>query len=107
MIFDNSKKSRQLIICELADLRQLLAEAAVFSPDKEGKAQSEASMAEALKLNPPMDKRSLASLLGVSLPTVNKLIKSGQISAFNVGRSIRIKFVEVQRYIDEQLTPKA
>ena len=41
--------------------------------------------------------------LGVSLSTVRRLIASGDLRAFNIGRQVRILESEVDRYVARQV----
>lgn len=46
---------------------------------------------------PPFTRKEAAIHLGVSLPTLDTLIKTGQIKSFNIGRSVRITWDELNR----------
>jgi excisionase family DNA binding protein len=49
----------------------------------------------------PATRQHAASYLGVSLPTLDKLINSGQLKAFNIGRQVRIKWTDIQAYVNK------
>ena len=50
----------------------------------------------------PASRQHAASYLGVSLPTLDKLINSGQLKAFNIGRQVRIKWDDIQEYLNKK-----
>ena len=47
-------------------------------------------------------KQSLANYFGVSLSTIHRLIRTGEIKTFHVGRSVRITDEEVKKFIISQ-----
>ncbi|RKR83310.1 excisionase family DNA binding protein [Mucilaginibacter gracilis] len=49
---------------------------------------------------PPATRGHAASYLGISLPTLDNLIKSGQIKSFNIGRQVRIKWADLEAYVN-------
>lgn len=49
---------------------------------------------------PPATKREVAAHLGISMPTLDALIKSGQIPAFNIGRGIRFRWDDIEEYVN-------
>jgi excisionase family DNA binding protein len=51
---------------------------------------------------PPATRQLAADHLGVSLPTLDKLINSRQLKAFNIGRQVRIKWDEIQEYVNKK-----
>ena len=50
-----------------------------------------------------LNKRDAAERLGVSHRTVTRLIESGQIKAFRVGAQVRIRGVDLDRFISDRL----
>lgn len=50
----------------------------------------------------PATRRDAAEYLGISLPTLDQLIKSNQLPVFNVGRQVRIKWSDLEDYINKK-----
>ena len=48
--------------------------------------------------------REVARILGVCVRTVRREIDRGRLIGFRVGRSVRIRVSELQRYIEQQTT---
>ncbi len=46
--------------------------------------------------------REAAEQLGVSLRTVYRLIDGGELAAYQIGRNIRVKEVDLERYLDSR-----
>lgn len=47
----------------------------------------------------PLDKRTLAYYLGISISTLEKLMKSGDIKYFNIGNQPRFTWKTIDAYI--------
>lgn len=56
-----------------------------------------------LRMELILNKRDAAERLGVSHRTVTRLIESGQIKAFRVGAQVRIRGVDLDRFISDRL----
>ena len=52
-----------------------------------------------------MKRRQLATALDVSLSTVVKLVRERQIPIIRIGKAIRIRRSEVERYLKNQTVP--
>lgn len=50
------------------------------------------------KLQAPASRIEAARHLGISLPTLDTLIRTKQIKSFNIGRQVRIDWDELERY---------
>lgn len=48
----------------------------------------------------PATRQQAAKFLNVSLPTLDKLIRSNQLTSFNIGRQIRIKWADLEAYVN-------
>lgn len=49
----------------------------------------------------PATRKEAAEFLGLSLPTLDTLIRTEQINAFRIGRKVRINWEELERYVKE------
>lgn len=47
-----------------------------------------------------MTKADLVEKLRISLPTINRLIRSGRLPSVNIGRSVRFRREDVEQFID-------
>jgi len=60
-----------------------------------------------VKINPPQQftvkspatRVEACDYLNISLPTLSKLLKEGKIPCFNIGRSIRINWTDLEAFI--------
>lgn len=50
----------------------------------------------------PATKKEAADHLGISLPTLDQLIKTKQLKSFNIGRSVRFRWVDIEAYLDKK-----
>jgi len=51
---------------------------------------------------PPATRQLAADHLGVSLPTLDKLVNSGQLISFNIGRQVRIRWPDIEAYVNKK-----
>lgn len=56
--------------------------------------------------DPFLSKESVARALDQSTEQVRKLIDSGRLKAFKLGRSVRVRQSELDRFVLENATPK-
>ncbi len=54
------------------------------------------------EIKPPATRAEAAKFLNISLPTLDVLVKTEQIRAFNIGRSVRITWAELERYVADR-----
>lgn len=50
----------------------------------------------------PASIKEACEFLGISHPTLNVLIKTGQLKSFNIGRHVRINWHELERFVNEK-----
>lgn len=50
----------------------------------------------------PATRQEACKFLNISLPTLDKLISSGQILTFNIGRQVRIRWADIEAYVNKQ-----
>jgi excisionase family DNA binding protein len=62
------------------------------------------SIKSSINLNnePPVSRQAAADHLGISKPTLDNLIKTGQLPAFNIGRQVRIKWSDIEAYVNKK-----
>lgn len=53
------------------------------------------------KENTLLTRKQTATLLGISLPTLNEWTKSGEVTAYRIGASVRYKKAEVEQSLSE------
>jgi excisionase family DNA binding protein len=58
-----------------------------------------------LETGPLLDRQAVADLLGVSKHTVWRLVRSGELPAFRVGRQIRVAQVDLENYLKQLPQP--
>jgi excisionase family DNA binding protein len=51
--------------------------------------------------NPLMRRRVAAALMGVSVSTVDRLVRAGELPAMRVGGSVRFALCDLEAYIQE------
>lgn len=51
---------------------------------------------------PPARRQEAAKFLGLSLPTLDTLIKTGQIKSFSIGRQVRIDWKEIEAFLNKK-----
>jgi excisionase family DNA binding protein len=51
---------------------------------------------------PPATKKEAANYLGVSMPTLDALMRSGELKFFNIGRSVRLRWADIDAYINQK-----
>jgi excisionase family DNA binding protein len=51
---------------------------------------------------PPANRTTAAAYLGISLPTLDILFKTGQIPRFNIGRQVRVKWEDLEAYVNKK-----
>jgi len=51
---------------------------------------------------PPLTKKEACKFLGVSIPVLDNLIKTNQLKAFNIGKSVRIKQSDMDLFIQNK-----
>jgi len=81
----------EIIVITKEELRELIKEAvkeAIVSNKSESKPSS------------PATRREASHFLGVSLPTLDILLKTNQIKSFNIGRQVRINWSDLDNYIN-------
>jgi excisionase family DNA binding protein len=50
----------------------------------------------------PATRQEACKFLSISLPTLDKLIASGQILTFNIGRQVRIRWADIEAYVNKK-----
>lgn len=75
---------------------QSLVKQAVYEALSE---QKQTSDPEPTKLRAPATRNEAAKFLSLSLPTLDSLIRTEQLKAFNVGRQVRIDWNELEAFI--------
>lgn len=50
----------------------------------------------------PATRKETAEYLGLSAQSVDTLVKSGQLKSFNIGRSVRFRWADIEAYINAQ-----
>ncbi|WP_295652551.1 excisionase family DNA-binding protein [uncultured Mucilaginibacter sp.] len=50
----------------------------------------------------PATREEAAAFLNLSLPTFDKLLTSSQINYFRIGRQVRIKWDDIQTYVNKK-----
>lgn len=53
-------------------------------------------------VRPPATRKEAADFLGLSLPTLDTLIKTDQLKAFNIGRQIRVNWNDLEAFLNEK-----
>lgn len=48
---------------------------------------------------PPATKKETAKHLGISIPTLDQLEKTGQLKPFRIGRAVRFRWDDINAYI--------
>lgn len=56
------------------------------------------------EMKAPATRQQACKFLNISLPTLDKLTKSGQIKAYGIGRQIRINWAELEKFVEHQET---
>lgn len=56
---------------------------------------------KSLESKPPATRKEACKFLNISIPTLDKLIKSNQLPAFFIGRQVRIKWIDLDSYIND------
>ncbi len=51
---------------------------------------------------PPATRKEASIFLGVSLPTLDILIKTNQLQAFNIGRQVRINWNDLESFLNKK-----
>jgi excisionase family DNA binding protein len=51
---------------------------------------------------PPATRQGAAKYLGVSVHTLGQIIKSGELPAFYIGRMVRIKWADIEAYVNNK-----
>jgi excisionase family DNA binding protein len=51
---------------------------------------------------PPATKKQAAEHLCVSMPTLDALMRSGKLKFFNIGRSVRLRWTDIDAYINKK-----
>lgn len=69
-------------------VKEVLAEQAIPEPKPE-------------PVRPPATRKEAAEFLGLSLPTLDTLIRTKQLKAYRIGRQVRINWEELERYVKE------
>jgi excisionase family DNA binding protein len=57
------------------------------------------------EIKAPATRAQACKFLNISIPTLSRLINSKQLTAFNIGRQIRIDWSELERYVTSQGSP--
>lgn len=57
---------------------------------------------ECFKPTPPATRKEAGEFLGISLPTLDILLKTNQIKSFNIGRQVRINWSDLELYLEEK-----
>lgn len=63
-----------------------------------------AKIAPAKNDDAPLDKKSLAKYLGVSISTLEKIMKSGEIQYFNIGNQPRFTWTQIETYVNKKVS---
>jgi len=50
----------------------------------------------------PATRKEAAAFLGISLKTLNTLLRTSQLKYFNIGSSVRIEWSEIKSFIERQ-----
>lgn len=95
---DNSKTQIDATAFFLAF--QSLVKQAVHDALAEQTAQQQAETQQDAR--PPATRKEAAAYLGISLPTLDTLIKTKQINAFHIGSNVRITWAELERYVADK-----
>ncbi len=51
---------------------------------------------------PLLTKVEAAKILGISLPTLDQLIKSNQLKVFRIGRHVKLKNIDIEEYLNKK-----
>ena len=51
---------------------------------------------------PPATRQEACRYLNISLPTLDHLISTGQLSAFNIGRQVRVRWHDIEAYVNKK-----
>ena len=54
------------------------------------------------EVKPPATRQEACRYLNISLPTLDHLISSGQLAAFNIGRQVRLRWPDIEAYINKK-----
>lgn len=52
----------------------------------------------------PADKKEAASYLNISITTLDQLLKSAQLPSFKIGRQVRIRWSDLESYVNQKGT---
>ena len=50
----------------------------------------------------PVSRQEACKYLNISLPTLDSLINTGQLTAFNIGRQVRIRWQDIEAYVNKK-----
>lgn len=79
----------------LSVMRELMPIALLSIQNSEGKSNSE-------EVKPPATRDEACKFLGVSKPTLDTLLKTGQIPHFRIGYLVRINWIDLHNYINQK-----
>ena len=54
------------------------------------------------ELKAPATRQDACDFLNVSIPTLHKLIKTNQIATFSIGRSVRIRWSDLEAFVNKK-----
>lgn len=54
------------------------------------------------EMRAPATRQEAAQFLGISLPTVDQLIRSKQLASFRIGKSVRINWSDLESFISSK-----
>ncbi len=54
------------------------------------------------KIEPVVTRKEIASLLGLSVETIDRMAKSGGLPYYKLGDSVRFRISEVERWLKER-----
>jgi len=54
------------------------------------------------EVKPPATRQEACKFLNISLPTLDTLIKSNQIPCFSIGRQVRIRWCDLELYVNQK-----
>ena len=69
---------------------------------KELKLLANHNIEEPKALPPPANRHQASAFLSVSLPTLDSLLKTGQIPSFRIGNRVRINWVDLEDYVKQK-----
>lgn len=59
-------------------------------------------VSDQVEVKPPATRREACEFLNISLPTLDTLIRTNQIPSFCIGRQVRIRWTDLESYVNQQ-----